>query len=208
MKTRRAFIASAAMVLPAAAFAATGSKALEESPVFKACPRASGGPTAHRFPKIIVQDQHKQKAWFYEELVDNKLVLINFTSVQGEQHYPILNNLVKVQAMLEDRLGKDVHMYTITTAPHKDTPDSLKKLADAHGAKWQFLTGQPDDIRELLSVFSVHGLINGNSWVGNEKTGRWLSKAVRQHPLYIAEAVARLSTGKHYKPFLVDMHSV
>ncbi len=208
MKTRRAFIASAAMVLPAAAFAATGSKALEESPVFKACPRASGGPTAHRFPKIIVQNQHKQKAWFYEELVDNKLVLINFTSVQGEQHYPILNNLVKVQAMLEERLGNDVHMYTITTAPHKDTPDSLKKLADAHGAKWQFLTGQPDDIRELLSVFGVHGLINGNSWVGNEKTGRWLSKAVRQHPLYIAEAVARLSTGKHYKPFLIDMHSV
>ena len=155
-----------------------------------------------------MQDQNKQKAWFYEELINNKLVLVNFTSVKGEQHYPILNNLVKVQAMLEDRLGKDVHMYTITTAPHQDTPDNLKQLADAHGAKWRFLTGQPEDVREILSAFGVHGLINGIAWVGNEKTGRWLSKASCQHPLYIAEAVARLSTGKHYKPFLVDMHSV
>lgn len=208
MKSRRAFLASAALAMPAAAVAATGSKALENNPAFKACPRASGGPTAHRFPQVVVQDQHKQKAWFYEELINNKVVLINFTSVKGEQHYPILDNLVKVQAMLEDRLGKDVFMYTITTAPHQDTPDKLKQLADAHGAKWRFLTGQPNDVREILSAFGVHGLINGIAWVGNEKTGRWLSKASRQHPLYIAEAVARLSTGKHHKPFLVDMHSV
>ncbi len=208
MKSRRAFLASAALAMPAAAVAATGSKALESNPAYKACPRATGGPTAYRFPRVIVQDQHKQKAWFYEELIDNKLVLVNFTSVKGEQHYPILDNLVKVQAMLEDRLNKDVFMYTVTTAPHQDTPDSLKQLADAHGAKWRFLTGQPDDVHEILGAFGVHGLINGIAWVGNEQTGRWLSKASRQHPLYIAEAVARLSTGKHHKPFLVDMHSV
>lgn len=208
MKSRRAFLASAALAMPAAAIAATGSKTPESNPAFKACPRAVGGPTANRFPQAIVQNQHKKKAWFYEELINNKLVLINFTSIKGEQHYPILDNLVKVQAMLEDRLDKDVFMYTITTAPHQDTPDKLKQLADTHGAKWQFLTGQPGDVREILSAFGVHGLINGIAWIGNEKTGRWLSKASRQHPLYIAEAVARLSTGKHYKPFLVDMHSV
>ncbi|MGR9052067.1 MAG: SCO family protein [Gammaproteobacteria bacterium] len=208
MKSRRAFLASAALAIPAAAGAAKGVEISENNSAFKACPRASGGPTAERFPRVIVQDQHKRKSWFYEELIDGKLVLINFTSVKGEKHYPILDNLVKVQAMLEDRLGKDVFMYTVTTAPHQDTPDSLKQLAEAHGAKWQFLTGQPEDVREILSTFNVHGLINGISWVGNEKTGRWMSKVSRQHPLYIAEAVARLSTGKDFKPFLVDMHSV
>lgn len=206
-KSRRAFLASCALTVPAAAAAATGSKALENNPAYKACPRASGGPTAERFPKVIVQDQNKQKSWFYEELINDKVVLINFTSVKGEKHYPIISNMVKVQEMLEDRLGKDVFMYTITTNPYKDTPEKLKELADAKGAKWKFLTGKPEDIRELLSAFRVHGSIHGLAWVGNEKNGRWLTKASRQHPLYIAEAVARLSTGKHHRPFLVDMRS-
>lgn len=207
MKSRRAFLATAALALPAAVSAAE-RKPEENNPAFKACPRAVGGPTANRFPQVVVQDQDKKKAWFYEELIHNKLVLVTFTSAKGERHYPLLDNLVKVQAMLAERLGDDVHMYTITTAPHQDTPEVLKKLADQHGAQWRFLTGRPEDVHEILSAFGVHGLINGLAWVGNEKTGRWLSKASRQHPLYIAEAVARLSTGKHYKPFLVDMHSV
>ena len=110
--------------------------------------------------------------------------------------------------MLEDRLGKDVTMLTVTTNPTKDSPDDLKKLADSKGAKWQFITGEPDEIRNLLLAFGIKGSISGLSWVGNEKTGRWMTKASRQHPLFIAEAVARLSTGKAHKPFLVDLRSV
>lgn len=209
MKSRRAFLAATAISLPAvAATAVAGSKNLADNPAFKACPRAVGGPHANRFPQVIVQDQHKKKSWFYEELIHNKLVLISFTSVSGEKHYPIINNLVKVQDMLEDRLGKDVHMYTISTRPHSDTPDKLKELANKHGAKWKFLTGDKKDIHEVLSAFGVHGSINGLTWIGNEKTGRWMSKVSRQHPLYLAEAVARLSTGNNFRPFLVDMRSV
>lgn len=205
MKTRRAFLAALATAVPAAAIAAPKA---EKPSVFKSCPRSNGGPNADRFPKVIVQDQHKKKAWFYDELVNDKLVLVSFTSVHSEKHYPILDNLVKVQDMLGDRLGKNVFMYTITTKPYRDTPDDLKKLAEEHGAKWQFLTGDNDDIRELLKAFNVHGSISGLAWIGNESTGRWMSKASRQHPLFIAESIVRLSTGKDHKPFLVDMRSV
>ncbi len=209
MKNRRAFLAATAVSIPAvAATAVAGPNILKDNPAFKACPRATGGPQAERFPQVIVQDQHKKKAWFYEELINNKLVLVSFTSVTGEKHYPIINNLVKVQDMLEDRLGKDVFMYTISTRPKFDTPDKLKELAEKHGAKWRFLTGEEHDIREILSAFGVRGSINGLTWIGNEKTGRWLSKVSRQHPLFLAEAVARLSTGKNFRPFLVDMRSV
>lgn len=209
MKSRRAFLAATAVTLPAVAVTATaGTKVLENNPAFKACPRAKGGPHAERFPQVIVQDQDKKKSWFYEELVNDKLVLVSFTSVKGEKHYPIIDNLVKVQDMLKDRLGVDVHMYTISTRPHYDTPEKLKELADSKGAKWKFLTGEQDDIREILAAFNVRGSINGITWIGNEKTGRWMTKVSRQHPLYIAEAVARLSTGKHHRPFLVDLRSV
>lgn len=206
--SRRAFLTSAAMVAPAAAIAATAPTAKTDNPAFKSCPRAKGGPTASRFPQVVVEDQFKRKSWFYEEMVNDKLVLVSFTSVKSEQYYPILDNLVKVQDMLKDRLGKDVFMYTVTTRPEKDSPEDLKKLAEKHGANWQFITGKPEDIREILSAFNARGTLNALSWIGNEKTGRWLNKPSRLHPLYIAEAIARLSIGKDHKPFLIDMHSV
>jgi len=204
--TRRAFLTSAALAIPALATAAVIPK--EEKSAFKACPRAKGGKTASRFPQVIVEDQFKRKSWFYEEMISDKLVLVSFTSVKGERYYPILENLVKVQAMLKDRLGKDVFMYTVTTSPERDRPEDLKKLAEKYGANWQFITGKPENIREILGAFNARGSLHALSWVGNESTGRWLNKPSRLHPLYIAEAVARLSTGKEHKPFLIDMHSV
>jgi cytochrome oxidase Cu insertion factor (SCO1/SenC/PrrC family) len=204
MKNRRKFIAALATSLPFLATAANKSN----NKAFKSCPSNIKGPMSDRFGQFIVMDQNKHKSWFYEELIHEKLVLVNFTSVRGEKHYPIIDNLVKVQAMLEDRLGKDVYMYTIGTNPREDTPEKLKKLAESKGAKWKFLTGEPEDIRKLLLAFGIRGSISGLSWIGNEKTGRWMTKASRQHPLFIAEAVARLSTGKAHKPFLVDLRSV
>ena len=207
--TRRTFLAGAATAVPLAAAAAVAPGAVKDNnPAFKTCPRAKGGKNASRFPQVIVQDQHKEKAWFYEDLIADKVVLVSFTSVKGEQYYPLLNNLVKVHEMIEDRIGKEVQMYTVTTDPYHDTPEDLKALAEKHGAKWRFLTGAPEDIREILASFNARGSLYALSWIGNEKTGRWMNKPSRLQPLFIAEAVGRLSTGKQHKPFLVDDHSV
>lgn len=205
--TRRTFLAGAAAAVPVAATAAVAPGAVKNNPAFKTCPRAKGGKNASRFPQVIVKDQHKEKHWFYEELIADKLVLVSFTSVKGEQYYPLLSNLVKVHEMIQDRVGQDVRMYTVTTDPYHDTPEALRALADKYGAKWQFLTGAPEDIREVLTAFNARGSLFGLSWIGNEKTGRWMNKPSRLHPLYIAEAVARLSVGKAHKDFLVDEHS-
>lgn len=208
MKTRRAFIAAAAGATVAATAAVASAKMEHDNPALMTCtPATGGGKNVKLFPHVIVQDQHKRKAWFYEELIRDKIVLVNFTSVKGEKYYPILENMVKVQEMLEDRLGKDVFMYTVTTDPYRDTPETLKALADKFGAKWQFLSGEADDIRAVLAAFNARGSLHALSWVGNEKLGRWLNKPSRLHPLYIAESVARLSTGEHHKPYLVRMRS-
>jgi protein SCO1/2 len=205
--TRRAFLAGAAAAIPVAAASAVAPAAVENNPAFKSCPRATGGRNARRFPQVIVQDQHKRKAWFYEDLIADKLVVVTFTSVRGEKYYPLLSNLVKVHEMIEDRVGKDVAMYTVTTDPYRDTPAALKALAEKYGAEWPFLTGAPEDVQEVLTSFNARGSLYGLCWIGNEKTGRWMNKPVRLQPLFIAEAVARLATGKQHKPFLVDDHS-
>ncbi|HHJ16367.1 MAG TPA: hypothetical protein ENJ80_06675 [Gammaproteobacteria bacterium] len=206
--TRRTFLAGAAAAVPLAATAAVAPGAVDDNPAFKNCPRAKNGKNSSRFPQVLVQDQFKKKAWFYEELLADQLVLISFTSVKGEKYYPVLDNLVKVREMIQARVGSHVKMYTITTDPHHDTPEALAKLAEENGADWQFLTGAPEDVREILASFNARGSLYALSWIGNEQTGRWLNKPSRLQPLFIAEAVGRLSTGKQHKPFLVDMHSV
>ena len=209
--TRRAFLAGAAATVPVAAAAAVAPAADTDNPAIKTCPRATGGKNAGRFPQVIVQDQYKKKSWFYENLIADKLVLVSFTSVRGEDYYPVISNLVKVRQIIEDRIGKvgrDVHMYTVTTDPYRDTPDTLRALADQHGADWPFLSGAPEDIREVLASFHARGSLYGLTWIGNERTGRWTKKPSQLQPLFIAEPVARLATGKLHRPFLVDMHSV
>jgi hypothetical protein len=61
-------------------------------------------------------------------------------------------------------------------------PQPFKAPAEARGARWQFLSGDPHSIRGTLAAFNVRGRLYGLSWIGNEKTGRWSSNASRQHP--------------------------
>jgi cytochrome oxidase Cu insertion factor (SCO1/SenC/PrrC family) len=69
---------------------------------------------------------------------------------------PVTRNLVRVQRLLgdrlgKDRIGKDVFIYSFSLKPKEDNVAALKHYADMHkvGPGWLFLTGKPDDM-ELL----------------------------------------------------------
>ena len=64
---------------------------------------------------------------------------------------PVTANLVRVQKLLGDRVGRDIFFYSITLKPEEDTPEALERYAALHnvGPGWLFLTSKPDDI-ELL----------------------------------------------------------
>ncbi len=198
------------LLFAALAQASSSTLAAEKSrdEVFMSCPRARDGANARRFPRVIVQDQYRERYWFYEELIAQRLVVVSFTSVKGEKILPIVGRLITIHGELKKRLKADVPMYTITTDPYSDDSDSLRALAERHGARWRFLTGKPEAIKEVLASFNTRGRLNALLWVGNEATGRWLNKPVSLPALFIAEAVARLSTGADHRPFMVDMRSV
>jgi len=205
VNNRRTFLVTLTSSLSFVATANAASATTDS--VYRTCPRPSGGPNAYRFPRVVVQDHDKRKAWFYEDLIAGKLALVSFTSVAMEKKYPILANLTAVQALLADRLGKDVFMYTLTTEPHRDGPEQLKRLAEDHGARWRFLTGDVPSFKQVLRSFNVRGRLSGLLWIGNERTGRWVKRPCRQAPSAIAEVVARLSVGEHFRPLLADRHS-
>ena len=104
------------------------------------------------FPNVTLTTHEGKKVKFYDDLLRDKIVLINFMYVKCEGTCPgTTANLVKVQKLLGDRVGKDIFMYSITLKPEEDTPRDLAAYAKAYkvGPGWKFLTGAPKDI-ELL----------------------------------------------------------
>jgi protein SCO1/2 len=133
-----------AALLAGAAYANGGDKKRARTPREKLAERS--------FPNVVLTTHEGKKVRFYDDLVKDKIVLINFMYVKCEGICPgTTANLVKVQKLLKDRVGKDIFMYSITLKPEEDTPETLRRYARAYkvGPGWQFLTGDPQDV-ELL----------------------------------------------------------
>ena len=104
------------------------------------------------FPNFELTTHEGKKVHFYDDLIKDKLVVINFMYVKCEGVcMPVTMNLKKVQKLLGERVGRDIFMYSITLKPEEDTPQALNRYVRAHRIKpgWTFLTGKPDEINTL-----------------------------------------------------------
>jgi protein SCO1/2 len=166
--------------------------------------RPRRGPYAHHFPNLIVQTHDGQRAWFYDDLLRGRIVMVNCMSTRNGASAGITGNLARVQRLIGDRLGRDVFMYSITTDPAHDTPRVLRAFADRHevGRGWTFLTGDPAAIALLRGRLFVdggghdHGAEPAEDCslallrYGNEAVGLWGAVPAMTHP---ARIVQRLS---------------
>jgi protein SCO1 len=100
-------------------------------------------------PNFELTTHEGKQVRFYDDLLRGKLVLINFMYTDCRGVCPGQTaNLLKVQQQLGDRVGRDVFMYSLTLQAKADTPEVLRKYADAHrtGPGWLYLTGKPAEI--------------------------------------------------------------
>jgi protein SCO1/2 len=143
---------------------------------------------ARYFPNVTVITHEGRKVRFYDDLIRDKIVTINFMYADCEGICPgITANLAKVQKALGDRVGRDIFMYSLTLKPEHDTPEVLKEYADMHGVKpgWSLLTGDPADmelLRRKLGFVDPDPEIDkdknehiGNVRYGNEALQLWAS---------------------------------
>ena len=131
-------------------------------------------------PNLTVVDQDGKSYRFFDDLIDGKIVAINFIYTTCTDICPLTTaRLAVVQEKLGDAVGRDIFMYSITVDPEHDDPAALKRHADAFGVKpgWKFLTGKPEDIRlirtklgERSRVISEH---RHEIMLGNAATGEW-----------------------------------
>jgi cytochrome oxidase Cu insertion factor (SCO1/SenC/PrrC family) len=91
-----------------------------------------GGATwgAEYFPNILLTIHAGKTVRFFDDLIKDKVVMINFIYTSCPDVCPRETaRLREVQKNLRDRVGKDVFMYSITVDPQRDTPEVLRKYA-------------------------------------------------------------------------------
>src|SRR5260370_21081978 len=95
------------------------------------------------FPNLSLRTQDDKEVRFYDDLIQGKIVTLNFFYAKGEDVCPIVtSNLVKVQELLGDKVGRQVFMYSFSLKPAQDSPRAINEHADMHGVQraWPLYT--------------------------------------------------------------------
>ena len=171
---------------------------------------ASAGPASGReiiraryFPNVALTTHQGKRARFYDDLIKDKIVVINWMYADCEGVCPLITaNLVKVQKLLGDRVGRDLFLYSLTLKPQDDTPKQLAAYAAMHhvGPGWLFLTGAPADLellRHTLGFADIDRAVDrdtsrhsGVLRFGNEPLALWATADGEARPEWIAESIS------------------
>jgi protein SCO1 len=169
---------------------------------------------ARYFPNFELITQEGKKVRFYDDLIKDKIVVINFMYAQCEGIcVPVTQNLKRVQNLLGKRVGRDIFMYSITLKPEEDTPEKLKHYVQMHKLKpgWTFLTGKSDEIallRRKLGFSDAKAKLDkdvtnhiGMIRYGNEARQWWAMCPGQANPPWIVESILWMD------PKADDVHS-
>ncbi len=167
----------------------------------------------HYFPNFELTTHEGKKVKFYDDLIKDKIVVLNFMYAQCEGIcVPITANLKRVQKLLGNRVGRDIFMYSITLKPEEDTPERLKHYVHMHHLKpgWTFLTGKPEEIeilRRKMGLYTSNTKLDkdltnhiGMVRYGNEARQWWAMFPGRANAPWIVESILWMDEGNP-KPF-------
>jgi protein SCO1/2 len=167
---------------------------------------------ADYFPNVPLTTQDGKVVHFYDDLLKGKAVAINLMYTHCNGSCPLETaRMAQVQKLLGDRVGKDLHFYSITIEPDRDPPEVLKAYAARYHAQpgWLFLTGKMEDIKLIADKLGLSSLTDkGNKdghlptlMVGNEPTGEWMRNSAVDNPRFLAATMVNFLDGfKKAKP--------
>jgi protein SCO1 len=132
-------------------------------------------------PDVVLLDHDGRKVRLYTDLIKDKVVIINFVFTSCTIICPPLGaNFGRIQTALGERLGKDVHLISITTDPETDTPAKLRAWSAKFGARpgWTLVTGEKAQIDEVLLALIGDIARKGEHasivLVGSDVRGAWM----------------------------------
>lgn len=156
-------------------------------------------PARTYFGDTVLIDQDGKPQRFYTDLIQGRTVLIHVGFSRCTSICPTATaSLKRIQARLGERLGRDVHILSITIDPEYDTPARLQEYAARleAGPGWRFVTGKPEDVETVLRKLGLWAAAPEKHPAmlifGNTRTGLWkkaFALADAEEVLGVAESV-------------------
>lgn len=153
------------------------------------------------FPNVVLTDHNGRQLRFYDDIIRGKIVVINFIYTSCGDICPLdTAQLRRVQEILGDRVGRDIHMYTISLDPARDRPEQLRQFMRTYDVRpgWTFLTGSVADVELLQRRLGVRAADPNNLsehdtsiLFGNEPTGQWIRRTAYENPQIMADLLSR-----------------
>lgn len=169
--------------------------------------RSALTPRLNDFPNPSLVTHRGERIRFYDDVVKgNKVLLLNMMYAGCSNICPPNTaNLLQVQQLLGERMGRDIFFYSLTLQPDIDRPPELEAYARRHGIApgWTLLTGarrDMDDIRRKLGFVDPDPAVDadlaqhtGMVRIGNQALDRWSMMPSLVPPARLARTLADLA---------------
>ena len=118
----------------------------------------------------------------------NQVVVVSFFYTWCPDICPLhTDKMSLVRDQLGDAFGRQVTFVSITFDPVRDPPEVLLDYADAFDANvdgWFFLTGNPDEIRQVATHFGIVTLQGQNGFIDHNLITTIVDKSGRMRVQY------------------------
>lgn len=134
------------------------------------------------FPEVTVETSEGKTLRLYQDLVQGKVVMLHYMSIKNEASFPVVANVLAIAKRFGDKLGKDVHIISISSDPQYDTAARLRVFAKHMGIPkqgWDFVRMSGESSTLLASRMHGHAhhpvpnAIVDLIQYGNEPVGLW-----------------------------------
>jgi len=174
---------------------------------FKQTAYRRSGKLSDRNPNILLYTQENKPVRFYDDLIRDRTVIIDFMWATCDDNCPVKTlNLVNVHKRFGKRVGHDILMLSISLEGKPDTPEALRQYVKRYGGSkpgWLYLTGDYDDVESLrysLGVYDLDPVIDADKeshagiiTFGNDRTNRWAALPALMNSRGIARTISRIT---------------
>lgn len=205
------WLAGIGLLLLAAAVPALGQDpACHEGDAAQAAAPAPAAPQRLRalnIPDSRVFDQDGRGLRFYTDLVQGKVVIMNFIFTTCTTICPpMAANFSRLQDLLGDQLGTEVHLISVSVDPVTDTPARMKAFGEKFHRKpgWTLVTGSKPEVDKLLKALKIFTPDKNDHsptvLMGNDALGIWTRAYGLAAPESLMETLAAVTSGSQEAP--------
>jgi protein SCO1 len=165
------------------------------------------GKRSDQFPDVPLRTHDDVPVRFYAGLVRDRVVIVNFMYTECGERCPLVSaNLLEVYRRFGPRMGRGIHMLSISLTPEHDTPEMLRAYAAQFGGTppgWLYLTGDRADIEKLRRAMGIYerdpaldadnSIHAGVLTFGNDRTDQWRALPALLEPRDLVAAIARIA---------------